>query len=617
MNINDITSMLSNGPVRSKNQKLEGQTYEITEITHQEDDTPPDKWWEKVCRFLEVKQHHEGSTTRAEGIIESYLFNDDLAPVEEKRRVWSWKEFVLFRISGGFNVNTWQISATGLQLGLNWWQTWLCVWFGYVFVACFLVLASRVGSSYHISFPISSRMWFGVYFSSWIILNRVVMACVWYSTIAWIGGDCVQLMLESIFGTNLSTRIRDTINTSNLTTYEFMCFMLFWGASLPVLSMPPHTLRYLFRVKSSITPVAAFAFMIWTLKKSNGQLALGSLNRRTLEGSELAWAVIRAIMSALDNFATLILNVPDLSRFAKTAKSATYSQFFVLPLCYSVISLLGILATSAAYTMYGVNYWSILDIMQRFLEHFTAGNRAGVFLISFAFAIGQLGTNVSSNSISAGTDMTALLPKFINIRRGSYICAIISLVICPWNLMASSSKFTSALSAYAVFLSSIAGVVAADYFVVRKGLVDLQHCYSNHPNSFYMYGNRYGTNWRAVVAYLLGMVPNFPGFIGSVGGGYVPVGAMNLFRLNYFVGWLVSFIIYSILCYYWPVPGMPEGVSYFDFSHFYEHWVEVDDFAAERRFYLSKLEAESSDCSGGSASETSVAPVELHSVEKV
>ncbi|SCV99673.1 LAFE_0A08372g1_1 [Lachancea fermentati] len=587
---NDRSSIVSRGKTATEKATSVNEISEISKITTEKKTSSAKNRWQRLLGALEVKQHHNGSNVRAEGILESYLFNDDLAPVEEKRRVWSWKEFVLFRIAGGFNVNTWQISATGLQLGLNWWQTWICVWFGYIFVAFFLVLASRVGSSYHISFPISSRMSFGIYFSSWIILNRVVMACVWYSTLAYIGGDCVQLMLESIFGNDLSTRIKDTISNKNLTTYEFMCFMLFWGCSLPVLLMPPHTLRYLFRVKSAVTPVAAVAFLIWTLKRSHGNLALGSLNKIELKGSALAWAVIRSIMSALDNFATLILNVPDLSRFAKTAKSATYSQFFVLPFCYSIISLLGILATSAAYTMYGVNYWSILDILRRFLEHQTAGTRAGVFLISFAFAIGQLGTNVSSNSISAGTDMTALLPKFINIRRGSYICAIISLVICPWNLMASSSKFTTALSAYAVFLSSIAGVVAADYYVVRKGLVALQHCYTNYPTSFYMYGNRYGTNWRALVAYILGMVPNFPGFIASVGGGTVPEGAMHLFRLNYFVGWLISFVIYSILCYYWPVPGMPENVSYFDFSHFFEHWVEVEDFASERRNFLLQLQ---------------------------
>lgn len=118
---------------------------------------------------------------------------------------------------------------------------------------------------------------------------------------------------------------------------------------------------------------------------------------------------------------------------------------------------------------------------------------------------------MSGNSIPAGTDLTALLPKFINIRRGSYICALISLAICPWDLLSSSSKFTTALAAYAVFLSAIAGVISADYFIVRKGYVNIFHCYTDKPGSYYMY-NKYGTNWRAVVAYIFGIAPNFAGF---------------------------------------------------------------------------------------------------------
>ncbi|SCW01792.1 LAFE_0E07360g1_1 [Lachancea fermentati] len=585
--INDVASAFEILSERQTNSpegltKRNTTTVEVLDSRLEENDTPPKNFWEKVLRFVEVKQHHASATRRSESIVESFLYNDDLAPVEAKRRVWTWKQFVFFWISGSFNVNSWQISATGLQLGLNWWQTWICIWIGYIAVALFVVVGSRVGNFYHISFPISSRISFGIYFSLWIVLNRVVMACVWYSVQTYIGSQTVQLMLMSIFGTDLDTRIHNTMNTPNITTFGFMCFMLFWGAQLPVLWFPPHTLRYLFALKSIISPFAAFGFLIWTLKKSHGNLALGSLTEVHPSGAILGWNFIRSIMSALDNFSTLILNAPDFSRFSTTKRSSIYSQLFILPLMYAIISIIGILVTSAAYTMYGVNYWSPLDVLAQFLNHYTSGNRAGVFLISFAFGIAQLGTNIASNSISAGTDMTALLPKFINIRRGSYICAAISLAICPWNLMASSSKFTTALAAYAVFLSSIAGVVAADYYVVRKGLIRLQHCYTNHRSTLYMYGSRYGTNWRAVVAYVVGIVPNFPGFIGSVGP-TVPIGAMRVYYLNYFVGYLVSFLVYSALCYYWPVAGMPEGVGYFDFSRWFERWIEVEDFAEQRR----------------------------------
>ncbi|KAH7587657.1 hypothetical protein J7298_01426 [Nakaseomyces glabratus] len=540
--------------------------------------------WYRIVDFLEVKQiDDDGKVTESQSVLQTFLYNDDLKPVDKARRVWTWKEYIFFWISGAFNVNTWQISATGLQLGLNWWQTWICIWVGYSFVAVFLVAGSRIGNIYHISFPIASRVAFGTYFSIWIVLNRVVMACVWFSTLAYLGGDCVQLMLMSIFGNNLNKKMGDTIPNPNLTNFQFMCFMLFWAVSLPFLWFPPHKLRFIFAIKSAITPFAAFGFLIWTLKKAHGHLALGSLNGGDkISQSVLAWSVVRSIISALDNFSTLILNAPDFSRFAKTPKSSIYSQLFILPICYAVISLIGILSASAAYKLYGVNYWNPLDILNRYLEHYTSGNRAGVFLISFAFAFDQLGANLSGNAIPAGTDMTALLPKFINIRRGSYLCACIALVICHWNLMASSSKFTTALGAYAVFLSAIAGVISADYFVVRKGYVNVFHCYTNKPDSYYMY-NRYGTNWRAVCGYIVGIAPNFAGFLGSIDV-HVPIGAMKVYYLNYFIGYLVAGLVYLVLVYYFPVKGVPHNAKLTD-RVWYEEWIEVEDFRNQREAF--------------------------------
>lgn len=557
-----------------KSDTVETQAHELIE-------TKPRNLFEKCMHFFEVKQHtNTASNRRAESFIESFLYNDDLRPVEEKRRVWDWKQFFSFIVSGALNCNTLETCVLGLQLGLTWYQTWIMSTLGFTFVGLYVVLACRVGNFYHISFPIASRAAFGVYFSVWIVINRVVMAVVWFGVQTYIGSQTVQLMLKAIFGTDLETRINNTFSSPNLTTFQFLCFMIFWAIQLPALWFSPHSLRHLFVAKTMITPVALVAFLIWTIKKSGGNLELGSLSLEPPSKSLIGWAYVRAVMTSLDNFATLILNAPDFARFSKTKRSSIYSQLIFIPVVYSILGIIGILITSAAFHMYQVNYWNPLDILNRFLDNYNSGNRAGVFLIALSFALAQLGTNVASNSISAGTDMTALLPKFINIRRGSYICAAISIAICPWDLMASSSKFTTALSAYAVFLSSISGVIAADYYVVRKGYINLHHCYTNKLGTWYMY-NKYGTNWRAVVAYALGMVPNFPGFIGSVGPS-VPEGAMRVYYLNYFVGWGVSFSIYCLLCYYFPIDGTPKGVKFFQ-RVWYEKWVDVEHFHEERR----------------------------------
>ncbi|AMD18525.1 HBL377Cp [Eremothecium sinecaudum] len=538
-----------------------------------------------IISFLEVKQHHGSSKGEAQSVLESFLYNDDLAPVEAARRTWTWKQFVYFWISGAFNVNTWQISALGLQYGLNWWQTWILTWFGYTIVAVFLVMASRVGNIYHLSFPISCRIAFGTYFSIWIVLNRVIMACVWYAVLGWLGGKCIQLILMSLFGTDLPLRLGDHIPANTLNDFEFLCFILFWIFSLPFLWMPPHSLRYIFAVKAAVTPFAAFTFVIWAIVKSKGKFEWGALSVAD-ESKKLstAWAVIRTLIIPLGNFSTLLLNAPDFARFSKNPISATYSQLISLPVVFSTISLLGILVVSSTYTIYGVNEWDPLVTLGRFLKGYSSGDRAGVFLIATVFCFDQLGANLANNAIPAGTDMTALFPKFINIRRGSYFCAFLSLVICPWNLMSSSAKFTNALSAYAVFLSSISGVIAADYYIVRKGYVNLLHCYTNKADSYYMY-NKFGTNWRAVVAYVVGIIPNFAGFLGDLGVGIsVSVAAMRIYYMNYFIGFFVSGLVYIILVYFFPVSGVPEG-KLLSLKPWSEKWVEVEEFAKERAAY--------------------------------
>ncbi|KAK6863448.1 Uridine permease, partial [Candida tropicalis] len=179
--------------------------------------------------------------------------------------------------------------------------------------------------------------------------------------------------------------------------------------------------------------------------------------------------------------------------------------------------------------MYGEAFWSPLDVLKMFLDDYTPGNRAGVFFISAAFALAQLGTNISANSLSFGTDCAALLPRFLNIRRGSYICAFLALAVCPWKLISSSSKFTTYLAAYAVFLSSVAGVVACDYFYLRRGYINVINLYCLHQKddpskkSLYRY-NKIGVNWRAYAAYICGILPNIVGFVGATGARKVPIG---------------------------------------------------------------------------------------------
>jgi len=248
----------------------------------------------------------------------------------------------------------------------------------------------------------------------------------------------------------------------------------------------------------------------------------------------------------------LIVNAPDFSRFARKPKDAFWSQLITIPVSFAVTSFIGIIVSSSSTIIFGKAIWNPLDLLTAFLQEGGSGNRAGVFFIASAFSLAQLGTNIAANSVSAGTDMTALLPRYINIRRGGYICAIIGLVICPWNFLNGASAFTTYLSAYSVFLSSIAGVIICDYYLVRKGFLIVKDLYSARASSPYFYF--YGFHWRGYTAYIAGILINIVGFVGAIGK-TVPKGATYIYNLNFFAGFIISSAVYFILCKVFPVPA--------------------------------------------------------------
>ncbi|EGV65986.1 Allantoin permease [Yamadazyma tenuis] len=558
----------NNVSVKNESDSIEG------ELSEYED---KGGFWSRLSKKLEVQEKGDLTTSQM------FLVNYDLKPVENARRTWSWYNYVFFWVADSFNISTWQIASTGVAT-MNWWQTWLSVWVGYFLCGIFVSLGSRVGIVYHISFPVAARSSFGIYGSLWPIFNRVVMSCVWYGVQCAIAGPCIEVMLKSIFGNDLNTRIPNHIS-SDFTSFEFLSFFLFWLFSLPAIWFPPHQVRHLFTFKAYVTPIAGILFLVWTIVKAGG---IGPVvhKKATVSGGDLGWAFVKSTLNSLANFATLIVNAPDFSRFAdKPTFSLKYIVYTVsIPFCFSLTSLIGILVSSASSSMYGETLWNPIDVLAKFLDNFTSGNRAGVFFLGLAFAVAQLGTNICANSISFGTDVTALLPRYINIRRGGYICAALALAINPWKLNSSASMFTTYLSAYSVFLSSIAGVVACDYYYVRRGYLKLTHLYSLHApekpesRSFYFY-NRIGCNWRAYVAYICGILPNIVGFVGATETHVVPIGAEKVYRLNFFMGFISAFLVYAILCRLSPIAGVPK-VKAFQ-KGWFEEDQDVEDFEDE------------------------------------
>ncbi|KAG2744169.1 hypothetical protein P692DRAFT_20838124 [Suillus brevipes Sb2] len=512
----------------------------------------------RIVQSIEVT--HEPNLT----LTEQLITNDDLLPVEPEKRTWRGYNYVAFWMADMFNINMWVIVSSMIQLGMSWWQAWICVWLGYGIATPFLVLNARPGAVFHVTFPIVNRTSFGMFGSLWCVFNRAAMACIWYGVQASIGGSCVLVMLRAMWPS-----INDLSNSmpasSGTNTRDYLCFFLFWLISLPVIWFPVHKVRHFFLVIPILMPIASITFLVWCIVKAHG---IGPIIHQPskLHGSRLGWAMVVSSMSCIANKVTLVTNAPDFASRARTPSAALYPQLFAFPLTASFVCLIGILVSSSSQAIYGTAIWSPMQLLGNFLnDNPSNATRFGVWFISASFMIAQIGTNISANSVSAGCDLTALFPRFINFRRGGYIAATVGLAMCPWNIMKNSNEFTSYLSAYTVFQSSVAGVMVTEYYVIRKGHYNVKDLYSAKKGSWYWY--TYGINFRAYTAYIAGILINVVGFAGATGR-TVPLAATRIYDLSFFTGFGVSALIYWALNLIFPVVGAADKFEEIDVSEY-------------------------------------------------
>ncbi|XPS72663.1 hypothetical protein M3J09_004826 [Ascochyta lentis] len=309
----------------------------------------------------------------------------------------------------------------------------------------------------------------------------------------------------------------------------------------------PRNIHYIFTVKGLVMPIAAFAVFGWCMANGGG---LGAMDLASKEGqfsasvTPLGWSIMAGINTIFGSLSPMLVNQPDLARYCKKTRDAGPIQGASVFVASILVFFLGMASTTSIQARWGVAYWNVWDLFEAILDHyFTAGARAGVFFAALAFYLGVFATNFGANSIPFGSDMTGLFPRWLSIRRGQILCAILGVVVQPWQLMANASAFLSFLGSYSIFMAPLCAVIIVDYFVARKGNVHIPSCYVGKKRSLYWFWS--GVNWIGAVAWLLGTVMGIPGLIGQ----YQPQIISNAAKYMYMMGWLLTFFTSAIVYY--------------------------------------------------------------------
>lgn len=387
---------------------------------------------------------------------------------------------------------------------------------------------------------------FGSFFP---IIVRLLVGTIWASVLMMQAGYFLSIILRCIFGSAWHD-LHDPIPKSmDVTIQNLIGFILFAILSAPLLAIPPHHMRRLFTIKSILLPPVAiglFAFCIVQGKAAGYNAGTFTTAKTAPTGSVLAWAMLSAINSCMGKTSTQAVNQTDLARYARTANAPFLSQLIALPVGNTLCATLGIFATSAIQQAWGVTLWNPWDLCTEILDrHWNSGARAAICFASMGWILSIYASNLGVNLFPFGADVTAILPRFLNIRRGMYLCYCLGLLIFPWKILKSSTTFMRFLGGYSIFLAPLVGIFITDYFVVRRGNIWAEDLFQPKKGTAYWYHG--GTNWRCIAAFLTTVVILVPGFAAQFGHD-VGVGWARIYSLGWVLGCAISSVVYWCLC---------------------------------------------------------------------
>jgi NCS1 family nucleobase:cation symporter-1 len=482
------------------------------------------------------------STAALAGAHGSPLYNDDLAPVPPSGRKWGLASFAALWISMAACIPTYMLASGLIGSGMNWSQAVFTIFLGNVIVVIPMVLNAHAGTKYGIPFPVFCRASFGTNGANVPALLRALVACGWFGIQAWIGGDAIYKII-GVFSPAFTAGA--PLPVLGITPAHFACFLFFWSINMWVIWRGIDTIRVLLNIKAPLLIALGLLLLWWAWRAAGGFGPILSQPSAFDPGQPKAgqfWIVFFPSLTGMIGFwATLSLNIPDFSRYAKSQRDQALGQVLGLPATMALYSFIGVAVTSATTIIYGQTLWDPIDVLTRFKNPLVL---VGSLI---ALCLATLATNIAANVVSPANDFAQLAPKKISFRTGGLITGIIGILMMPWKLLADPSGYIFTwLVGYSALLGPIGGVMIADYFVYRRRQLNVPALYAESGEYHYVGG----FSWVAIGALLAGALPSLPGFLATIkviDGASVPAFLMTLYSFAWLAGFAIAFAVYLAL----------------------------------------------------------------------
>jgi NCS1 family nucleobase:cation symporter-1 len=461
--------------------------------------------------------------------------NADLAPVAPERRTWNWWHIAALWIGMAICLPTYTLASNLVDGGWTWQAAVGAVVLGNFVVLIPIALNSHAGTRYGIPFPVLARASFGVKGANVPALLRAFVACGWFGIQTWIGGWAIFKLLEVLWP-GIATLPRVLPGFVGLGTGEFICFMLFWAMNVWIVLRGMDSIKFLETWGSPFLLAVGVALLVWAWVRAGGWgPMLENPGGAAGHTGGLSGVFGAGLTSAVAFWGTMALSIPDFSRFAKSQRDQIVGQAVGLPGTMALFAFIGAVVTNATAVIFGARVADPVALLARI------GGPLMIVLSMAGLTVATLTTNIAANIVAPANGFSNLAPQRISFKMGAMITAVIGIVMLPWRLYNDAAAYIFTwLIGYGALLGPVAGIMIADYFVLRRGRLDIDDLYER--GGAYEYQG--GVNWIAISAFVLGVLPNLPGFIAAIGGSAASPFFATLYNWAWFVGFAVAAGVY-------------------------------------------------------------------------
>lgn len=394
------------------------------------------------------------------------LSNPDLMPTPVEQRTWTWWSYGSLWMGMVHNLFNFAWVGGLIAIGMSVWQALAIALTGSVIETILIGLNGRVGARHGIPFAVWCRSAFGVYGANIPAIIRGLVAVGWFGVQSFLGATAVNVLLAAAIGPwrDLGSTVIGGVGV-NL----WIAMIAYWAVNILVLRHGMETVRKFESWAGPMIFVVMLALLVWAITVAHGIGPLFQTHSKfTNFGQFMLIGFVPGVALFISgSWATMILNIPDLTRFARSNREQLLGTVIGLPIAQLVFYLMASIIVSTGISVFGKAFWNPSDLLN------AINNPALSIIGALLLALATISVNIPANIVSPAYDFTNLLPRRLNFRSAGLIAIVLSFIYMPWKLMQNPATLFGVLNNIGAFLGPATGIIMMDYFVVRAQRLDV------------------------------------------------------------------------------------------------------------------------------------------------